>query len=267
MQEPEATTAGSDTVTEENHENPDSKINDSENNTDDTEVKNALEDDADDETDSYKSADEGDDEEDKDEDEFDEEFLKERDAGMTEDEKQNAKEEAQKLKANGNNLFKESKFSEAVKTYQEALSICPLCYAKERSIMYSNRAACRLHLEQYELAIKDCTKAVELNPQYLKALLRRAELNEKTEKLEDALKDYQKVLEMDPSQHSAREACLRLPDQINERNEKLKTEMLGKLKELGNMVLKPFGLSTENFKLNQDPNSGGYSVSFQQSNK
>lgn len=88
MQEPEATTAGSDTVTEENHENPDSKINDSENNTDDTGVKNALEDDADDETDSYKSADEGDDEEDKDEDEFDEEFLKERDAGMTEDEKQ-----------------------------------------------------------------------------------------------------------------------------------------------------------------------------------
>lgn len=62
--------------------------------------------------------------------------------------------------------------------------------------------------EQYELAIKDCTKAVELNPQYLKALLRRAELYEKTEKLEDALKDYQKVLEMDPSQHSAREACL-----------------------------------------------------------
>ena len=32
-------------------------------------------------------------------------------------------------------------------------------------------------------AIRNCTKAVELNPQYLKALLRRAEIYEETDKL------------------------------------------------------------------------------------
>ena len=58
------------------------------------------------------------------------------------------------------------------------------------------------------MASKDCSKALELNTNYLKALLRRAECYEKMEKLDEALEDYQKALSMDPSLINAREACM-----------------------------------------------------------
>ncbi|XP_013784931.1 tetratricopeptide repeat protein 1-like [Limulus polyphemus] len=204
-------------------------------------------------------------EEDKEEDEIvvDEEYLKDLETQMTEEEKLEKKEEAQSLKNDGNEKFRNKQYLEAIKFYSKALQICPLSFTKERSTMYSNRAACRAKLEQNEEAIFDCTKALDLNPSYLKAILRRAQLHKTTEKLDEALTDYQQVLEIDPNILEAREACMVLPEQIKERNEKLKAEMLGKLKDLGNMILRPFGLSTDNFKFVQDPNTGGYSVNFQ----
>lgn len=60
----------------------------------------------------------------------------------------------------------------------------------------------------YDSAIKDSTCAIELHPHYIKALLRRAELYEKTTKLDEALSDYQKVVELDPSQYMARAECM-----------------------------------------------------------
>ena len=65
-----------------------------------------------------------------------------------------------------------------------------------------------LFQEKNEEAIQDSTRALELNPNYLKALLRRAELYEKIDKLDEALADYTKAVEMDPTQRYAREACL-----------------------------------------------------------
>ncbi|KAK7473460.1 hypothetical protein BaRGS_00035289 [Batillaria attramentaria] len=202
-----------------------------------------------------------DDEDEKDQEE-DESVRQKEEETLSEEEKEDRKQRGQKLKEEGNQLFRQASYAEAITCYTQALEICPLTYQKDRAIMFSNRAACRMKEEKYETAIKDCSKAIDLHPHYLKAVLRRAELYEKTEKLDDAMKDHQKVLELDPSQHASRAACLRLDEEIKERNEKLKNEMIGKLKDLGNMVLRPFGLSTNNFKLQQDPSTGGYSVQF-----
>lgn len=52
-------------------------------------------------------------------------------------------------------------------------------------------------------AIADCTKAIELNSDYAKAYIRRAQLYEETEKLDEALEDFKKVLTFDPSHTEA----------------------------------------------------------------
>lgn len=97
---------------------------------------------------------------------------------------------------------------------------------------------------------------------------RRAALYEETDKLDECMADYNKILELDPSSIEAKTHVARLQPIVNERNERMKEEMMGKLKDLGNMILKPFGLSTNNFQLQQDPASGSYSVNFNQnSNK
>ncbi|KAL2741647.1 tetratricopeptide repeat protein 1 [Vespula maculifrons] len=198
-------------------------------------------------------------------DSIDEEFLKEREKNLSEAEKESFKDEAEKLKNEGNIFFKDGEYMKAISLYTQGLQTCPLMYSKERAILYSNRAAAKIKcLAEKESAILDCTKAVELNPSYVKAYVRRAQLYEETDKLDEALEDYKKILTFDSGHTEANYAVRRLPPLIHEKNEKLKAEMMGKLKDLGNMVLKPFGLSTNNFELQKDPNSGGYSVKFHQ---
>lgn len=92
----------------------------------------------------------------------------------------------------------------------------------------------------------------------------RATLYEEADKLDESLGDYRKILEIDASNVEARANIARLTPIVEERNERLKAEMMGKLKDLGNMILKPFGLSTNNFQMQQDPNTGSYSVNFNQ---
>lgn len=117
--------------------------------------------------------------------------------------------------------------------------------------------------EGRQLIITMCTQSIELNPNYIKPLIRRAKIYQVMgeEKLDDSLADFKQIIELDPNFKEAHSAIYQLEEQIKVRNEKLKDEMLSKLKDLGNLVLKPFGLSTENFALNQN-DSGGYSVNF-----
>lgn len=108
-----------------------------------------------------------------------------------------------------------------------------------------------------------------------KALLRRAKARAEVggwSALQGALEDYE-ALAKPPHQlagldRSAVQAALReLPPKLNKAKDEEMADMMGKLKQLGNGILKPFGLSTDNFQFTQDPSSGGYSMQFNQGNK
>jgi tetratricopeptide (TPR) repeat protein len=130
------------------------------------------------------------------------------------------------------------------------------------AIYYCNRAACLSHMHRYEEVISDCNVAILLNPKYTKAYLRRSTAYEVTERIEDALTDAKEALALDPTNSSTKKNVARLQKLDDERLEKLKAETFEKLKDLGNSILGNFGLSVDNFKAVQDPNTGSYSISF-----
>jgi tetratricopeptide (TPR) repeat protein len=65
---------------------------------------------------------------------------------------------------------------------------------------------------------------------------------------------------------TVRQALIELPPKIEAAKQNEVSEMMGKLKDLGNTVLKPFGLSTDMFNVTQGE-GGGYSLSFDQGKK
>ncbi|KAL2936158.1 Tetratricopeptide repeat protein 1 [Bienertia sinuspersici] len=179
--------------------------------------------------------------------------------------KQKALAQANDAKVEGNSLFKEGQYEDALSKYEFALQVAPEMpeSVELRSICHSNRGVCYLKLGKYDETAKECSKALELNSTYVKALHRRGEAYEKLERYEEAIADMKKILEVDPSNDQARRNIVRLEPLAREKMEKMKEEMMGKLKEMGNNILGRFGMSVDNFQAVKDPNTGSYSISFQ----
>uniref|UniRef100_A0A6N2NH41 Uncharacterized protein n=1 Tax=Salix viminalis TaxID=40686 RepID=A0A6N2NH41_SALVM len=86
----------------------------------------------------------------------------------------------------GNDLFKSERFTEACSAYGEGLRLDP-----SNSILFCNRAACWFKRGLWERSIDDCNQALNIQPNYTKALLRRAASNSKLERWADAVRDYE----------------------------------------------------------------------------
>ncbi|CAL5403066.1 unnamed protein product [Camellia sinensis] len=91
-----------------------------------------------------------------------------------------------RARARGNDLFKSERFTEACSAYGEGLRFDPT-----NSVLYCNRAACWYKLGLWERSVDDCNQALRIQPNYTKALLRRAASNSKLEHWAEAVRDYE----------------------------------------------------------------------------
>ncbi|XP_053287352.1 small glutamine-rich tetratricopeptide repeat-containing protein alpha [Pleuronectes platessa] len=103
------------------------------------------------------------------------------------------REEAERLKTDGNDQMKVDNFAAAVEFYSKAIAI-----NHQNAVYYCNRAAAYSKLGNYAGAVQDCEQAISIDPSYSKAYgrmgLALASLNKHTE----AATFYKKALELDP---------------------------------------------------------------------
>jgi DnaJ family protein C protein 7 len=104
-----------------------------------------------------------------------------------------------RMKEEGNSLFKSGKFREAVDVYTQALEVDPVNKGTNSKIL-QNRALCYTRIKEYTPAIADCDRALQLDPSYTKARKTKAKALGLSGDWETAVKEYKNIAEQNPSE-------------------------------------------------------------------
>lgn len=115
------------------------------------------------------------------------------------------------LKEEGNQLFQARDYEGALQQYELALKLTPRDHP-DRAVFHSNRAACLMQMRpvDHEAVAAECTLALQAQPRYPRALLRRARALEVLRRPDLALQDVQVLLAVDPSNRDALDLAPRL---------------------------------------------------------
>eukprot|EP00798_Chlamydomonas_sp_ICE-L_P014048 gene14048-19985_t len=105
-----------------------------------------------------------------------------------------AAEQAVKAKDEANAKFKEKHYGDAIELYSKAISLNP-----NSAVYFSNRAFAYIKMELYGAAQQDATRAIELDPKYIKAYYRRANADFALGKPKLALKDFKMAARQAPN--------------------------------------------------------------------
>nr|ADA68360.1 hsp organizing protein/stress-inducible protein [Dactylis glomerata] len=113
----------------------------------------------------------------------------------------------------GNEMFKQQKYPEVIKHYNEALRRNPKDFK-----VYSNRAACYTKLGAMPEGLKDAEKCIELDPTFSKGYTRKGAIQFFMKEHEKAMETYQAGLKHDPNNQELLDGIRRCVEQINKAN-------------------------------------------------
>lgn len=102
---------------------------------------------------------------------------------------------AEIIKLQANEMFKAGQIEKAIMKYTEAIHSCRKNPKEDlvKADCYANRAACHRQLYASKKVVHDCTEALKLNPNHVKALIRRAQAHESLENFKESLNDFQQA--------------------------------------------------------------------------
>lgn len=117
----------------------------------------------------------------------------------------------QGLKDEGNRRFQSKDYAGAIEQYDLALKFLPKSHP-DTAVFHSNRAACLMQMRpvDHHAVAAECSLALETQPGFPRALLRRAKAMEALGKRDIALLDVNSLLAADPSNTDAIEFAARL---------------------------------------------------------
>jgi stress-induced-phosphoprotein 1 len=126
-------------------------------------------------------------------------------------------------KEEGNNLYKQGQFPEALQKYTEAIKRNP-----KDPVPYSNRAATLTKLGQFPSALADCEKCLQLDPQFVRAYARKGAIHFYMKEYHKSLDAYQQGLQVDPNNAELKEGLQKTLSAIAEqqRSEKPDEEQI-----------------------------------------
>jgi len=105
------------------------------------------------------------------------------------------KSPGEKYKDKGNDEFNKGNYESAIENYTYATECDP-----KNAIFYNNRANCYHKMGKFDKALRDATKAVELNSGYEKAWFRKAAAEVELKNWNEAAESYNHLLSLKPEE-------------------------------------------------------------------